>query len=280
MKIRNLFLVLTAACAAALPARATSLVRLSLDQLTQASSAVLQGHVVSQASQWNAQHTEIMTLTTIAVDQNVKGNTPATVVVEQLGGTVGRLHVAVPGVMHFYPQARYELFLQPSESNPSHFLLVGMREGAYRIYTDPQTRQERVINPMGGVAYRQAQETGAATPATMPLDQFQQRVSSAVTATLVIPSGTAIPLTVRSVSFAGVGRIQIEAQASTDVYPSSHLIIPAGSLVDGWGQESGGKWTLHWTAVSIRGARAAISATNSAASASGLQGEHFTAVAR
>ncbi|MGH9404139.1 MAG: hypothetical protein ACRD2P_18805 [Terriglobia bacterium] len=283
MKTRALCSMLIAVGLTALPALATSLVRLSLDQLTQASSAVLQGHVVSQASQWNAQHTEIVTLTTVAVDQNVKGNTPSTVVVEQLGGTVGRLHVAVPGTMHFSPQARYELFLQPSAANASHFLLVGMREGAYRIYTDPETRQERVVNPMGGVAYRQAQGTAGTSgvaPATVPLDQFQQRVSSAVATAIVIPSGTAIPLTVRSVSFDGVGRIQVEAQASADVYPSSHLIIPAGSLVDGWGQESGGQWTLHWTAVSIRGVRASISATNGAASVSGLRGVHFTAIVR
>ena len=158
-----------------------------------------------------------------------------------------------------------------------------MREGAYRIYTDPQTRQERVINPMGGVSYRQAQGAGGTAgvaPATMPLNQFQQRVSSAVATAIVIPSGTAIPLTIRSVSFDGVGRIQVEAQASSDIYPNSHLIIPAGSLVDGWGQESGGQWTLHWTAVSIRGVRAGISATNHVASASGLQGEHFTAIVR
>lgn len=282
MKTRALALIALALCLAALPAFATSLVRLSLDQLTQASSAVLQGHVISQTSQWNAQHTEIITLTTLAVDQNIKGATPATVVVRQLGGTIGRLRVAVPGEMHFYPQARYELFLQPSESNPAHFLLVGMREGAYRIYTDPVTHQERVINPMGGAVYRQAQSVsgGSAEPVTMPLDQFQQKVSSAVAATITIPSGTAIPLTVRSVSYAGVGRIQIEAVASADVYPNAHLIIPTGSLIDGWGQESGGQWTLHWTEVSIRGARARITASSSTTGAANLQGAHFTIVVR
>ena len=288
MKTRHLCLIGIALSLAALPAFSTSLVRLSLDQLTRASSAVLQGHVIAQTSQWNARHSEIITLTTVAVDQNIKGATPATVVVQQLGGTVGRLRVAVPGEMHFYPQARYELFLQPSQSNPAHFLLVCMREGAYRIYTDPVTHQERVINPMGGAVYRhapgQAQGTSGASPAepvTMPLDQFQQRVSIAAAATIVVPSGTAIPLTVRSVSYAGVGRIQLEATASADIYPNAHVIIPAGSLIDGWGQESGGRWTLHWTEISIRGARARITASSSAADgAANLQGAHFTAVVR
>lgn len=280
MKTRTLGFIGIALSLAALPSFATSLVRLSLDQLTQASSAVLQGHVMSQASEWNARHTEIITLTTIAVDRNIKGTTPATVVVEQLGGTIGRLRVAVPGTMRFYPQARYELFLQPSQTNPSHFLLVGMREGAYRIYTDPETREERVMNPMGGAVYHQAGGTAGAqtAPVTEPLDQFQQRVSSAVSAAIVIPSGTEIPLTVRSVSFDGAGRVQLEAVASTDVYPNAHLIIPAGSLVDGWGRESGGRWTLRWTEVSIRGVRARISAVSRSTSLSGLEGARFTVV--
>jgi hypothetical protein len=269
-------------CLMALPASATSLVRLSLDQLTEASSAVVQGRVISQASRWNATHTEIITLTTVAVDQNVKGNTPSTVTVEQMGGTVGRLRVDVPGTMHFYRQARYELFLEPSATNPAHFLLVGMREGAYRIVEDARTHQERVINPMGGAYDRQGASPGASgpVPATMPLGQFQQKVSNALARPIVVPQGTAISMTVRSASFDGVGRIQLEAETSTDLYPNAHVVIPAGSRVDGWGQESGGEWTIHWTSVSIHGSRARISATSHAASASQLQGTHVTVMTR
>lgn len=259
-------------------ASATSLVRLSLDQLTQASTAVLKGQVVSQVSQWNAAHTRIVTLTTIAVNQNVKGNTPSAVVVEQLGGTVGHMHLMVPGTEHFYPRARYELFLQTGASNPAHFLLVGMREGAYRIYEDPQTHQERVINPMGNIFYRKgAGPSGSSNllPATMPLEEFQQKVSRALAKPIVIPRGTAIPVAIRSVSFDGVGRVQLEGQTTTELYPDSHVVIPVGSTVDGWGQESAGRWTLHWTGVSIRGREARISASGRAASASELRGQRL-----
>ncbi|MGH9397207.1 MAG: hypothetical protein ACRD18_10210 [Terriglobia bacterium] len=289
MKTRLACFVVIAVCLVALSASATSLVRLSLDQLTQASNAVLKGHVVGQTTQWNATHTEIVTLTTIAVDQNVKGNTPAQVVVEQMGGTIGHMHLMVPGTERFYPQAHYELFLQAGAANPSHFLLVGMREGAYRIYRDPETHQERVINPVGNVFYRNgsgalpsASPTGSSTavPATMPLDEFQQKVSSAMARPIVIPRGTAIPMIVRSVSFDGVGRVQLEAETSAELYPNSRVVVPAGSRVDGWGQESGGRWTLHWTAVSIRGSQAHISATDHVASASRLRGEHLTVMTR
>ncbi|MGH9376808.1 MAG: hypothetical protein ACRD1J_11710, partial [Terriglobia bacterium] len=234
-------------------ASGTTLVRLSLDQLTQASSDVLQGHVVNQISQWNPAHTEIVTLTTISVDQNVKGNTPATVVVEQLGGTIGHLHVNVPATVHFLPGARYELFLQHAALQPSTYLLVGMMQGAFRVYRDPTTRQERVVSPTGYFYHGVTRSSGelAPSPATMPLTEFQQQVSTALAKPIVIPDGVSIPLIVRSASFDGAGRILLEAQTAADVYPNRSVVIPAGSLVDGWATERAGRWTIHWTGISI-----------------------------
>ncbi|MGH9356104.1 MAG: hypothetical protein ACRD10_08240, partial [Terriglobia bacterium] len=236
-----------AACALALglsltaAASATTLVRLSLDQLTQASTDVLQGRVVSQVSQWNAAHTEILTFTTLSVDQNIKGNTPSTIVVQQLGGAVGNLHVSVPGTVHFFPAAKYELFLQHAPSRASNYLLVGMLQGAYRIYRDPGTRQERVISPTSYFYHASPAGSGGPKPtpssATMPLNEFQQQVYTDLQKPISIPAGARIPLVVRSVSFSGVGRILIEAQTVGDLYPIRNMVIPARSMVDGWGAE-------------------------------------------
>lgn len=68
------------------PARATTMVSMSLEQLTQASSDIVQARVVNQLSEWNATHTQIMTITTMAVLQTLKGNPPSTLQVRQLGG--------------------------------------------------------------------------------------------------------------------------------------------------------------------------------------------------
>lgn len=265
-------------------ASATTLVRLSLDQLTQASTDVLQGHVVSQVSQWNAAHTEILTFTTVSVDQNMKGNTPSTIVVQQLGGAVGNLHVSVPGTVHFFPAAKYELFLQHSSSRTSNYLLVGMMQGAYRIYRDPSTRQERVISPTSFFYHASpAGSSGpklAPAPATMPLNEFQQQVYTDLQKPLAIPAGARIPLVVRSMSFNGVGRILVEAQTVGDLYPNRNVVIPAGSVVDGWGAEALGRWIIHWTAISIGNRQARIAATSEASAGISLQGERFIAVAR
>ncbi|MDE3180943.1 MAG: hypothetical protein KGM47_14955, partial [Acidobacteriota bacterium] len=138
---------------------------MSLEQLTQASSAVVQGRIVRQASQWNAAHTEIVTLTTIAVDKNIKGSTRGRVVVQQLGGTVGNVRVYVPGTARFYPQSHYMLFLERA-ANSANFQMVGMEEGAYRIVSDPETHQERVVSPMGRVFY--GKQHGGGEPASAP----------------------------------------------------------------------------------------------------------------
>lgn len=266
-----------------LSASATTLVRMSLDQLAQAASEVIKGHVVSQASQWNAAHTEIVTLTTIAVDSNQKGNTPSTVVVQQLGGTVGHYRVYVPDTVHFFPDAKYMLFLEHVPSSSSNYQIVGMMEGAYRIYSDQRTGQERVINPAG--YYFNGASTGSASRVSqssfsMPLSQFQQQVSSAMAKPVKIPSGTAIPLTISSASFNGTGRILVEGQTTRDLFPSKDVVIPAGSLVDGWGSEASGQWIVHWTSISIRGRQVNFTATSQMPLGSHLQGAALTAMTK
>src|SRR5947207_4002294 len=122
-------------CAA--PARATTLVRLSLEQLTEASSAIVRGHVVSQESHWNPAHTHIFTTTTIAVDQAIKGNAQPEVVIEQLGGKLGHRREYDAGTVHFFPQASYWLFLYPAASGRGRYIVLGMAQRAYRMYQDP-----------------------------------------------------------------------------------------------------------------------------------------------
>ena len=67
MRLRVLFFLAFFGSAALRPCRATTLVRLSLEQLSQASTHVVRGHAVRQESRWNPEHTRIVTLTTVAV---------------------------------------------------------------------------------------------------------------------------------------------------------------------------------------------------------------------
>src|SRR5271157_1743841 len=196
MKMRTrLFAVFVTAFLAA-SASASTLVRMSLEQLAEASTEVIRGHVVSQETLWNRAHTRIYTYTTVAVDQTYKGNPGSTLIVQQPGGTIGKVHVFVAGTIQFHSQADYLFFLERSAADPSKFLPVGMMQGAYRIYRDATTQEEKLILPLGSLT-RGAPASGAgsvmAGPA-VPVRQFQRDVSVALSGPLTIPRGTAIPV--------------------------------------------------------------------------------------
>ena len=72
MRIWLSLAVLAGGMMAVSPAPATTLVSMSLDQLTRASSDIVQAHVVNQATVWNSAHTQVLTITTFAVLADVQ----------------------------------------------------------------------------------------------------------------------------------------------------------------------------------------------------------------
>ncbi len=283
MKIRVLLIVAILAGWVALPARATTLVRMSLDQLAQASSTVVRGRVINQESRWNAQHTQIITLTTIASGQTLKGNAGPTLVVEQVGGVVGHIRSWVPGTALLRPQSEYVLFLQPSTTHAGRYLLVGMAQGAFRIYRDAATRQERVILPMGFMLAGQApsgQTSGSGVGPTVPYQSFRQTVASSVGAPLRIPSGLSIPVEILSAAFQGVGRMDIEGRVTRDLFPNQSVVVPAGSAIYGAAERVGNNWRIHWTEISTRAGRAPISAVSEESAEDSLRGRVLVVTVR
>ena len=258
-------------------ALSTTLVRLSLEQMSQASTAIVRGRVVSQETLWNPQHTEIITSTAIEVEDVFKGQPSSTLIVEQLGGTIGNLHEYVAGTVHFRPQASYLLFLEPAGEDSTLYRVVGMAQGAYRIYQDAITHEERVVRPLGNVFY-----AAAAKPSegTAPLKQFDQEVTAALRAPLVIPAGTALAVRVETAPSRGVGRLALLARTTSEVYPSPTLVIPVGSEVQGTAERVAGVWRIHWTDVSIRGRRVPIAAASKEPARESLGGKLFVVTVR
>jgi len=242
-------------------AHATTMVRLSLEQLSQASSSIVRGRVLDQESGWNAAHTQIVTLTTIAVDQVWKGHPPAQIMIEQLGGKAGHIREYVAGSVHFLPQATYVLFLEPATTDSTRYLVVGMTQGAYRIYQDATTHEERVIQPLGGVFYGSRSGLAPAAGAA-PLTQFRQQLSGALEAPIVIPKGTSLSVRIETTESPVAGRISVLGRTAFDAYPSRTVVVPAGSEVDGIAERVAGRWQIHWTGISIRDTRVPIAATS------------------
>jgi hypothetical protein len=267
-------LVLLALILRAAPASATTLVRMSLDQLAEASTEIIRAHVVSQQTVWNPQHTRIYTYTTLALDQTYKGDPPSFPVIQQPGGTVGKSRVFVAGTVQFHAQTGYLLFLERSSADPSRFLLVGMVQGACRIYRDEKTQEEKLSLPLGSLALG-APASGPGSVLTgpaVPVRQFQRDISASLSGPLSIPRGTAIPVAIKSAQPAGVRRMDVRGRTTADLFPNPALVIPAGSAITGMADRVGDSWIISWTEVSIRGKQVLLSARNTEPAAKTLQG--------
>ena len=102
-----------AACAAAAPLGATSLVRASLDELAAGNERVVLGEVVDAVSYWNQDKTFILTDVRFAPAETIKGQAEGELTVTLMGGRVGDLTTLIVGGAELIPGRSYLLFLNP-----------------------------------------------------------------------------------------------------------------------------------------------------------------------
>ncbi len=91
-------------------------------------------------------------------------------------------------------------------------------------------------------------------------------------APIVIPSGTSVPIVIRSTESRGAGRVRVMGRTTVDLYPSATVVIPAGSSVEGTARRVAGNWEIHWQEVSIRGTRVEIGASSEEPAGGSLRG--------
>jgi hypothetical protein len=262
MKIRVWVLaaVWVGALAAISPARATTMVSMSMEQLTQASSDIVQARVVNQVCAWNATHTQIVTITSLAVSQSLKGNASSTIQVQQLGGTVDHVTQSIMGDVSFRPQSEYVLFLEAAGDSTYH--VVGMSQGAYPVYEDATSHDERVVLPVNQGPVQSLVSGGGNPAGTVPLGGFHKYVATLVNAGIQIPHGLSLPVSIAYTESRGIGRLHVYGKTTAQLFPNKNVVIPAGTEVEGEAVLAGGSWTIHWQEVNIRGVHAEISATS------------------
>lgn len=269
MKIHRIVLPVLLGFWLAAPAGATTLVRMSLSQLAQASSTIVQGRVVTHATRTNAGNTRVYTYTTVQLEKTLKGQPASTITIEQPGGTVGNFHVRVPGTALLRPGTQYVLFLEPAAASGTYHL-VGMMQGAFRVYQQRKGAERHVVLPLGSLSTGSSSATISQSPT---LGEFQMTVSGVVAAPVVIPAGTSIPVVIVSTEFQGAGQAIVIARTTSDLFPSKSVVIPAGSQVVGNAQRQGTKWKIYWNSVSMRGRTAHLSATSETSVTAGLEGQ-------
>ncbi len=210
--------ILAVALGSAAPARATSMVSMSMEQLAQASSDIVQARVVSQVSGWNATHTQIETTTTLEPYRKSQGER----VVDDSSAAVGRDSGPsnanqVMGDVYLRSQGEYVLFLEPD--NDSEYHVVGLSQGAYPIYEDAASHDERVVLPLNQASIQRLVSGGGNPAGTVPLVGFHKYVSSIVSAGIQIPHGFRLPVSIAYAESRGSGRTHVYGKTTAQFFP-------------------------------------------------------------
>jgi hypothetical protein len=133
-------LALVAASSAAIypPARATTLKRMSVPDLSRAAHVVVRARSVTSSTRWDAG--EIWTFSTFDVEETWKGFAPAQITVRLLGGSAGNFTSTVSGVPRFAPGEELILFLERTPAQD--FSIVSWMQGTFRIAHNRTTGEE------------------------------------------------------------------------------------------------------------------------------------------
>jgi hypothetical protein len=157
---------------------ATTLARLSLDQLAAGAEAVARVRVTGAEALW--ENGTIWTVTTARVVETLKGNLPAEITLRLPGGRVGHLTASVEGTPKFGPGDETYVFLKQSPAGG--FTVAGWVEGTFRISRDPRTGVETVTQDSSGFAVFDSATRTFRTEGIrrMPLENFHARLAAAV----------------------------------------------------------------------------------------------------
>jgi hypothetical protein len=158
-------------------AQATMVKPMSVEDLTTAASAVIEGQATENWSSWNAAHSRIYTYTRVKVSRTLKGTVGETVVVKQLGGSADGYTQHVAGVRPMQAGEDALLFLRPSEANDGTMVIVGLMQGQFRVVRDAASGTAVASN--GVIGTEEVQTSGrvrAYRGATLTLEQIEQRV--------------------------------------------------------------------------------------------------------
>jgi hypothetical protein len=159
-------------------AQATTLARLTLDDLVAASAVVARVHCLGSESRWEGG--EIWTFTNFEVLETIKGAAPRLIAVRLPGGQVDHWISTVEGVPRFRPGERAIVFLERTRAGD--FTIVSWVQGTFRIHRDARTGRESVTQDSSAFAVfdpatREFRPSGIRK---LPLEVFRQRLAEAV----------------------------------------------------------------------------------------------------
>lgn len=169
--------------AAALCGHAAVLRILSLDQMSDQSSAVVHGTVTASRMEWNSTHTSIVTIYTVKANRYLKGGFGDTFEITQMGGKVGNLVLNVPGVPTFQTGEEVVLFVWTDDVYHLN-QAIGFEQGVFRVRTDPASGMKYVNRnlPSASVGQMVTSERVVQAPqGSRELSSFLSQVGASIT---------------------------------------------------------------------------------------------------
>ena len=171
-------LALLLSLAANPPTGATTLMRMSLSQMSRAAKLVVRARCLGNSAGWDAG--EIWTFTSFAVEESWRGSAPSQVWVRLLGGRLGNITSTVSGIPRFSAGEEVILFLEPTPRGD--FSIVSWEQGTFRVLRDARTGEEIAVQDTASfpVFDPVARRFEAAGIRDVPVAALRARVDAAV----------------------------------------------------------------------------------------------------
>jgi len=124
-------------------AHATSLVELSVAQLTDASELIVRGTITEVWAERDDRG-RIWTRAQVEITEPLKGDAGDSIIVDQIGGVLHEDAMLVGAAARFSPGEDAIFFLE-AQGNGPRFVPVGMFQGKYTVRIDPDSGQEMLV---------------------------------------------------------------------------------------------------------------------------------------
>ena len=163
---------------------ATTVVPMSIERLTEASSRIVMAKAQDSWSEWSADRKLIYTVTRFSVQRSYKGEAAAdTVLVRSMGGRLGNIEQKVAGVRSWRSGERAVLFLRESVVHDGTYAVTGLMQGDFRFTRETSATEQFVSNGVPEVeTFDQAtKKSGVYSGSRIPLRELERRIAKAVT---------------------------------------------------------------------------------------------------
>jgi len=133
-------------------ASATTLAPWTLTDFVVNSNAAVTGTVSAIDVRWNEDHTLIQTYVTLDIQQQIAGGEilPSQIILEEMGGRVGRIAARVEGVPVYRLGEQVFVFVEKIDNK---YRTLGFYQGKFTLETDPVSGEVRYVQhvPAGSV---------------------------------------------------------------------------------------------------------------------------------